>query len=87
MVGVTPTVPARDGLGGPRAASAGRRSRFLSADHRAVRREHRDLAGLVAEIVTEYTDHLVAERDALAEDLAWDLNAARTTADRGRRWG
>ena len=37
------------------------------------------LAVLVAEIVDEYTDHLVAERDALAEDLAWELHATRVT--------
>jgi hypothetical protein len=37
-----------------------------------------DLAVVVAEIVAEYTDHLIAERDALAEDLAWELNATRT---------
>src|SRR5262245_30720415 len=29
------------------------------------------LAKLVAEIVAEYTDHVVVERDALAEELAW----------------
>jgi hypothetical protein len=35
------------------------------------------LAVLVADIVGEYADHLVAERDALAEDLAWELHATR----------
>ena len=40
------------------------------------------LAELVAEIVTDYTDHLVTERDALAEDLAWELNATRTATER-----
>jgi hypothetical protein len=31
----------------------------------------------VIELVTEYADHVTAERDALAEDLAWELNATR----------
>ena len=38
------------------------------------------LADLVTEIVTEYTEHLIAERDALAEDLAWEMHATRRTA-------
>lgn len=45
-----------------------------------------DLYVLVTEILTEYADHLMAERDALAEDLAHELNARGGTqsADDGR---
>jgi hypothetical protein len=35
------------------------------------------LADVVIELVTEYADRVMAERDALAEDLAWELNATR----------
>lgn len=38
------------------------------------------LAVLVAEIVAEYAEDIVIERDALAEDLAWELHAARRVA-------
>jgi hypothetical protein len=31
-------------------------------------------------IVAEYIDHVTGERDALAEDLAWELNATRTVS-------
>ena len=55
--------------------------RFLSVDNCGQFTVSLDqLAVLVAEIVTGYTDQVTAERDALAEDLAWELNATRGTA-------
>lgn len=50
--------------------------RFVTAGREGVVAVHvDDLAEVVAEIIADYTDHLVAERDALAEDLAHELNA------------
>ena len=55
--------------------------RFLSVDNCGQFTVSLDrLAVLVAEIVTGYTDQVAAERDALAEDLAWELNATHGTA-------
>ncbi len=34
---------------------------------------------LLADILAEYTDHVIAERDALAEDLAWEMHATHCT--------
>ena len=58
----------------------GQSHRFVTAGKRGLSVHIDALAVLVAEIVTELTDHVVAERDALAEDMAWDLHAMR--ADR-----
>ena len=55
---------------------AGQTHRFMTVTPTGGLRVHlADLAELVTEIVTEFTDHVVAERDALAEDLAHELNA------------
>lgn len=62
---------------------AGQTYRFLTAGRGGLTVHVDELAVLVAEIVAEYTDHLTAERDALAEDLAWELNATRTGTERG----
>ena len=79
MVGTTPTVPAPATVAAIRERLARYSWRFLHV-HRAVQTMSMDdLAELVAEIVTDHAEHLVAERDALAEDLAWELNATRTT--------
>jgi hypothetical protein len=64
-----------------RARLNGQSHRFLSVDQRGRLTVRIDqLAVLISEIVTEYTDHVTAERDALAEDLAWELNATRTVS-------
>lgn len=54
--------------------------RFLVVNDRGLGVRMTSLAELVAEIVTEYTEHITAERDALAEDLAWELNATSATS-------
>ncbi len=81
MVGTNP-IPDRATVEAIRARLDGTSHRFFTATHRGLAVhpavDFDDLAELVAEIVAEYTDHLVAERDALAEDLAWELNATRT---------
>jgi hypothetical protein len=60
-----------------RARLNGQSYRFVTAGKRGLSVHIADLAVLVAEIVTELTDQVTAERDALAEDLAWELNATR----------
>ena len=66
---------------------AGQTHRFLTAGRGGLAVHVGELAVLVAEIageiVAEYTDHLIAERDALAEDLAWQLNATHAGTERG----
>jgi hypothetical protein len=66
-----------------RARLAGQTHRFLTAGRGGLAVHMTALTELVAEIVTDYTDHLVTERDALAEDLAWELNAVLTGTERG----
>ena len=56
---------------------AGQTHRYLTAGRAGLAVHIAELAVLVAEIVTEYAEQVEAERDALVEDLAWDLNAAR----------
>lgn len=56
---------------------SGQTHRYVSVTGRGLAVRVEDLAELVAEIVTEYAALVEAERDALVEDLAWDLNAAR----------
>jgi hypothetical protein len=51
--------------------------RFVTATGHGLGLHVEDMAAVVTEIITDYTDHLTAERDALAEDLAWELNAYR----------
>lgn len=71
----------------------GQGHRFLTATKAGLTVNMDDLAELLAEIVTEYTDHVVAERDALAEDPAWELHAAadgqatRPSVHAGRIYG
>jgi hypothetical protein len=78
----TPTtsghVPDRVTVEAVRTRLNGQAHRFLTASKAGLSVSMAALAELVAEIVTECTDHVVAERDALAEDLAWELNAIRT---------
>jgi len=61
--------------------------RYLDTSHLGLQVDFAELMKLVAEFVVEYTDHAVAERNAaweqaayMAEDLAWDMHAARETA-------
>lgn len=56
---------------------SGQTHRYVTVSGRGMAVHVEKLAALVAEIVTEYAEHVEAERDALVEDLAWDLNAAR----------
>lgn len=63
---------------------SGQTHRFLTAGRGGLTVHVENLAALVAEIVAEYAEHVEAERDALVEDLAWDLNAAFDHADIAR---
>ena len=56
---------------------SGQTHRYVTVTGRGLAVHVGNLADLVAEIVTEYAEHVEAERDAIVEDLAWDLNAAR----------
>jgi hypothetical protein len=53
----------------------GQADRFVTDDAAGARVHIPDLVEVVIGIITEFTDHVVAERDALAEDLAFELNA------------
>src|SRR3954471_9352576 len=64
MVGVT-TTPDAGMVSAVRDRLGGQTYRFLSADHRGLSVNLAALADLIAEIVTEYTEHVIAERDAL----------------------
>jgi hypothetical protein len=79
MVG-TKTLPDMATVDVVRTRINGQSYRFVTAGKRGLSVHIDALAVLVAEIVTEVTDHVVAERDALAEDLAWELNASRANA-------
>jgi len=48
--------------------------RYVTTSRLGVQVDFSDLIDLAVELIAEYTDHLVAERDALAEDLAFELN-------------
>ena len=79
MVGTHATtdhVPDRVTVEAVRARLNGQSYRFITAGKGGLLVHIADLAVLVAGIVTELTDQVTAERDALAEDLAWELNAA-----------
>jgi hypothetical protein len=79
MVGtIHPPAPAADAatVTCVRDRLTGEMYRFVTAGREGVVAVHvDDLAEVVAEIIADYTDHLVAERDAFAEDLAHELNA------------
>ena len=76
MVGST-THPGETTADALRALLGGQTHRFITAGPGGFTVHMAGLADVVAEIVT---DHVAAEREALTEDVAWNLNAARTAA-------
>lgn len=78
MVGTTPAYDRAD-VTALRERLYGIRSRFITQTCYGRVVDLLALARVVAEIVDDHADQIIAERDALAEDLAWELNAARDT--------
>ena len=86
MVGTTqmPGYVSAETVNFVRTRLSGQTHRYLTAGRAGLSVHVGNLTDLVAEIVTEYAEHVEAERDALVEDLAWDLNAALDRADIAR---
>jgi hypothetical protein len=74
MVGST-THPGETTVDALRALLGGQTHRFITVGPGGLTVHMAGLVDVVAEIVT---DQVAAEREALAEDMAWNLNTART---------